>query len=142
MQSCERRLQVPQLGLDPSHRSFLFRHKTHAIRFGLLDASFCASPVGDLLSLSPVCCARSLKKLSSGDSESGEGIVGGLMAIADRVGAPFSLGCPPRKQSATRADYRRSEEDDKKAVGMEFESPLRSEVRKDEFGRGSGRIID
>ena len=91
---------MPQLGLVPSHRSFLFRHNTQAMRFGLFDASFSASPVGDLLSLSPVCWARSLKKPSSGDSEPVEGIVGSLTAIASRVERLSAWGGSPRKQSA------------------------------------------
>lgn len=32
--SCPRRAQVPQLGFDPSHRSFRFLHTTQAIRLG------------------------------------------------------------------------------------------------------------
>ena len=43
-QSCDNRLQVPQVGLAPSQRSFLLRHKTQAILFCLLAASsFCPS---------------------------------------------------------------------------------------------------
>lgn len=78
------------------------------MRLGLLELSFGTSPfawVGDRFSASPGCCARSLKKLSSGDSELGEGIVGGLAASVSGTSALFSFGEFPRQQSASGIDY-------------------------------------
>ena len=84
--SCASLLQVPHVGLAPSHRNFLLRHNTQAIRLGL----FAPSPSFEPSSLfvrglcgRPLlfwswygCCERSLKKLSLGDSEESGAIFG------------------------------------------------------------------
>lgn len=102
-QSCDRRLQVPHVGLVPSHRSFLFRHSTQAMRFCLLAASSWRAPGASAVAFSfksGPCCDRSLKKLSSGDSESAKGMIERLaVPSSQRLSQPRGENpSDPRKQ--------------------------------------------
>lgn len=106
-------MQVPQVGLAPSHLSFLLRHKTQAILLGLFAASsFWPSWLflREGLRLASVDsfgrCERSLKYVSSGVSGDAGGIFATLTALERQNTAPQPVRSVARKQQELRADAR------------------------------------